>query len=199
MQDYQAAQRREKLKVLALGAAGLAVLIVGLGLAFMLWVWQPAALANASARPADFVPAAPAAVTFPAPELQLKDLADVQHSLEDYRGQVVLVNNWAYWCGPCQAELPELQTYYQAHQGQGFVLVGIESGSPYEYVEDSVQKYGLTYPVWLDPKASALEKFHNGSLPSSYVIGPDGSVILAWAGPIKRATLEQYVTPLLEK
>jgi len=142
---------------------------------------------------------APARVDYPAPQLQLADLQGNAVSLAGYRGRVVLVNNWATWCPPCQAEMPELQAYYASHADQGFVLVGVEAGEPAGQVAAFVRQYALTFPVWLDPQSSALAAFQNWSIPSSYVIDRTGTVRLVWAGPVDRSTLEKYLTPLLEK
>lgn len=141
----------------------------------------------------------PAAADYPAPPLALTDLQGRTVSLEDYLGQVVLVNNWATWCPPCRAEMPELQAYYEDHLEQGFVVVAIESGGTAEQVGDFVRQYGLTFPVWLDPQGAALTAFRNFNLPSSYVIARDGTVRMSWTGAIDRATLEEYLTPLLEE
>lgn len=140
----------------------------------------------------------PQAVDFPAPVLNLRDLGGKEVSLSDYFGKVILVNNWATWCPPCEAEMPTLEAYYQDHHAQGFVLVGIEAGEPVNEVTEFVEKYKLTFPIWLDPANLALEGFRNLALPSSYLVGKDGNVVLGWTGPISREGLEQYVTPLLE-
>ena len=139
------------------------------------------------------------AVDYPAPKLSLKDLNGETVSLTDYAGQVVLVNNWAYWCPPCRAEMPILERYYQDHQAENFTIIGIESGGPAQTVQYYVDQYRLTFPVWLDPKIKAVAAFGNRSLPNSYVIDEEGQVRLAWTGPISRAMLEQFVTPLLEQ
>ena len=141
----------------------------------------------------------PAKLSQPAPALTLADLSGSQVSLADYHGRFVLVNNWATWCPPCVAEMPELEAYYSAHAAQGFILVAIESGEPAKTVAAFVQKYQLTFQVLLDPPGKALEAFNNWSLPSSYLIDPSGTIQLAWAGPVTRAALEKYVTPFLEK
>ena len=141
----------------------------------------------------------PAQVNFPAPDLSLNDVEGNPVSLADYRGRVVLVNNWATWCPPCKAEMPALQAYYEDHQDQGFVLVAIEAGEPADEVAQFASDYGLTFPVWLDPDSAALEAFNNFTLPSSYVIDAQGTVRLAWSGAISREMLETYLTPLLEE
>jgi peroxiredoxin len=135
-----------------------------------------------------------------APRLTLHDLQGNLVSLvDDTAGKVILVNNWATWCFPCRTEMPKLQAYYQAHSRQSFIVIAIESGESAETVKKFIQPLGLTFPVWLDPKGTALDSFQNWNLPSSYVVNQQGIVLITWTGPINRATLEKYVTPLLEK
>jgi len=141
----------------------------------------------------------PVRVNYAAPELRLTDMDGSPTSLSDTRGKVVLVNNWATWCPPCQAEMPTLEEYYEEHRSQNFIIIAIESGEPADEVADFVAQYGLTFPVWLDAKGSALDAFQNWDLPSSYVVDKDGVIRLTWTGPISRAMLDEYVTPLLEK
>ncbi len=139
----------------------------------------------------------PAVASYPAPDLTLTDLQGNSVSLSDYIGQVVLVNNWATWCPPCLAEIPELQAYYNAHADEGFVLIGIEAGEPVAEVAAFVKAHGLTYSIWPDPTTSAVNAFRNGNLPSSYVIDKNGIIIYMWTGQINQPTLDKYVTPLL--
>ena len=140
----------------------------------------------------------PVVINKAAPKLTLINLQGDTVSLDGTHGKVVLVNNWATWCPPCQTEMPELQDYYKAHANQGFVVVGIESGEPADTVTKFVQQYGLTFPVWLDPHSTALDSFQNWDLPNSYVIDRQGTLRLSWTGPVTQATLEKYVTPLLD-
>lgn len=140
----------------------------------------------------------PVAVKFPAPDLQLTDVDGNVAALTDYRGQVVLVNNWATWCPPCRAEMPTLQAYFQDHRQQAFTLIGIEAGDAGAEVAAFAAEYGLTFPIWLDPQNESLRGFYNASLPNSYVIDREGTVVLGWTGAISREMLEKHVTPLLE-
>ena len=175
--------------------AGSGLVIAG-ALALAYFFWSEVGASNVSGG---FESAIPLAVDYPAPKLSLKDLNGETVSLADYAGQVVLVNNWAYWCPPCRAEMPILERYYQDHQAENFTIIGIESGGPAQTVQYYVDQYRLTFPVWLDPKIKAVAAFGNRSLPNSYVIDEEGQVRLAWTGPISRAMLEQFVTPLLEQ
>lgn len=182
----------KRILLLAMAGGGLALAGV-LALAYFFWSGVSASSSGG------FESAIPLSVDDPAPRLSLQDLEGRTASLTDYAGQVVLVNNWAYWCPPCRAELPILERYYQEHLAEGFTIVGIESGSPAQTVQYYVDQYRLTYPIWLDPKIKAVAAFGNRSLPNSYVIDRGGQVRLAWTGPISRAMLEQYITPLLEQ
>jgi len=141
----------------------------------------------------------PSIVNFPTPEITLNDLSGKKVSISDYRQQIVLINNWATWCPPCEAEMPVLLDYYQRHKTEGFILFAINAGEPTDDVVDFVDEYHLSFPILLDPNNQTLVDFHNDNLPSSYVINHDGYVVLAWTGPINRAMLEKYVTPLLEQ
>jgi len=172
-------------------AAG--IFLLGVGLIPLLANAQQKALSSV----APIFP--PITLDYPAPQLVLTDLQGKPVSIEDYLGQVILVNNWATWCPPCKTEMPELQEYYAAHASKGFVVIAIESGEPADQVASFIKEYGLSFPVWLDPLGTALKIFQNWNLPSSYVIDRDGMIRLSWTGAINQPTLEQYVTPLLEE
>lgn len=180
-------------KIIPMVMVGAGLLI--LGVAALMLLPKPAL----NATNADENSVVPARVNFPAPDLHLKDVQGNPASLKDYRGKVVLVNNWATWCPPCKAEMPGLETYYQEHQNLSFTLIAIEAGEPAEEVSQFVKSYGLTFPVWLDPGNKALDAFNNQALPNSYVIDKNGVVRLAWAGGISLDMLEKYVTPLLKE
>ena len=139
----------------------------------------------------------PVPVDFAAPQLSLQNINGQTESLTDYREYVVLVNNWATWCPPCKAEMPTLAAYYTEHRSEGFTIIAIEAGDGVEGVAQFVQKYGLEFPVWLDPAGASLRAFGNRTLPNSYVIDRSGTVRYAWTGEIDQALLEKYITPLL--
>jgi peroxiredoxin len=188
-------RKRNRSKLAALIIAGVGLLVLGAG--------SLAYLATPKTDPLipqkDWASVVPEAVNFPAPELNLTDIDGNPVSLSKTSGQVVLVNNWAFWCPPCRAELPELQAYYDTHRQQDFTIIGIEAGDEKVDVVYHVKRFNLTFPIWLDPKEASLKAFQNLSLPNTYVIDKTGTVRLTWVGVIDRAMLEKYVTPLLEE
>jgi peroxiredoxin len=176
--------------------AGLGLIVLGGAIgAYLLLGRQP----DNALQPTD-LSAVPAAVDYAAPSLALSDLSGVTHQLAEYRGQVVLVNLWATWCPPCQAEMPLFQSYFERHRAAGFTIVAVEDGEPESDVKAFVAKYELTFPVWLDPSHEATDHaFRAPGLPTSYVIDRTGQVRLTWVGAISEENLEKYVTPLIEE
>lgn len=142
-----------------------------------------------------FVHPSPAFVDHPAPEFFLRDMSGSSASLSDLAGKVVLVNNWATWCLPCREEIPALQSYFEAHVQDDFILVGINAGDRKEQIMRFIDENELTFPICEDPMGEALRAFKNNGLPSSYVIDQDGSVRMAWMGKVTVEALEAYVTP----
>ncbi len=134
----------------------------------------------------------------PAPDFTLTDLNGNNVSLSDYRGHWLLVNNWATWCPPCRAEMPELNAYYLAHKDDGFVLIGISAGDAKGDVQSFVQAYEIEFPIWLDPQQKAMRAFQRNSLPNSFIIDPDGYVRMSWTGGVTLDALEKHVTPLID-
>ncbi len=179
-------------RAISLGLVGLGLILVGVA-AFVLL-----SNANATVNAGD-LRLRPVELNKPAPDLTLTDLEGRAVSLADYRGQVVLVNNWATWCPPCRAEMPILEAYYQKHQAKGFVVLAIEAGDLKEEVLAFVRQVGLSFPVLLDPEGRSLAAFGNMALPNSYVVDRHGKLRLAWTGPVDQRSLETYLTPLLEE
>jgi cytochrome c biogenesis protein CcmG/thiol:disulfide interchange protein DsbE len=175
--------------------ASLGLILVGGASAYYLLSLK----ADETTEPTDFS-AIPASVHYEAPSLDLSDLNGVQRHLSDYRGQVVLVNLWATWCPPCQAEMPVLQGFFDRHRNSGFTVVAVEDGEPAGDVKSFVSQYRLTFPVWLDPSHQATDHvFKTINLPTSYVVDRSGQVRLTWLGAISEGNLEKYVTPLIEE
>lgn len=120
-------------------------------------------------------------------------------SLADYRGRYVLVNFWATWCPPCRDEMPDLQAYYSAHRDRGFTLLAVNEAEDLATVRRFVEGFGFTFPVALDTTGTVMTQYGTESLPTSFLIGPDGRLVKSWVpGRLSRATLERDITPLLK-
>jgi peroxiredoxin len=136
----------------------------------------------------------------PAPDFTLGGLSGDNVALSSFRGHYVLLNFWATWCPPCKAELPDLYAYYLAHRNDGFVLLGVDVEEDAATVAQFMQANRFDFPVALDITGMVYERYGGAGLPSSFLIGPDGSLVKVWQpGAISRAILERDVTPQLTK
>jgi DsbE subfamily thiol:disulfide oxidoreductase len=172
------------------------IILTAFGLFFLLAAGLMA-IFNSNKASLQDISITPARVNYPAPELTLENIKGNMESLANFKGQVVLVNNWATWCPPCQAEMPTLVDFYNDYASAGLMIVAIEAGEPQSEVQKFVDQYQMPFHVWLDPKGKSAYAFNNNALPNSYVIDRSGTVRLSWTGEINRAMLEKYVTPLL--
>lgn len=113
------------------------------------------------------------------PQYSAPDLSGREISLEDLAGEVVLVNVWATWCGPCRVEMPPIQTIYSRYRDRGFTVlaVSIDQGPGYEKkVAAFVGEYGLEFPIMLDPEGRITEVLQTVGVPETFVLGRDGRI-----------------------
>jgi thiol-disulfide isomerase/thioredoxin len=82
------------------------------------------------------------------------DAAPVLRSLQQYRGNVILVNIWATWCLPCRIEMPSIEKLHQALGPAGLKVIAVSVDDPgtETQIRDFVKQYGLTFPILHDPK-----------------------------------------------
>jgi len=119
-------------------------------------------------------------------------------SVADYRGRWVLVNVWASWCDPCRTESPDLQRFYDAHRGSDFTILGIDSNDLSDDALNFVQRYGITYPQLRDGNGDFAEHdLGTTGVPESFLVSPQGNLVLHSLGPVSERYLESNVAPLL--
>jgi peroxiredoxin len=96
--------------------------------------------------------------------------------LEELRGQVVLVNFWATWCGPCRAEMPHLDELYKKYGKSGFVLLGVNIDDNPATALATARKLGVSFPILLDTDKKVSKLYDLTDMPSTVVIDRDGRV-----------------------
>lgn len=115
-----------------------------------------------------------------APDFTLADPSGKQHTLSDYRGQVVVLDFWAIWCGPCKQAMPGLQKLHEHYAGKPVKIFGVnawENGDPAAFMKGKGFDYGLLLEG--DQVAGA---YGVSSIPAFFVIGTDGTVIHSAVG-----------------
>jgi len=193
-------------------------LVIGLGLGWLIFRldWglaqtgpAPTSIASASGTPLfTTLPAparsysAPAPVAgAPAPDFTLKSLDDEMVTLSQFRGQPVLINFWATWCPPCRLEMPDLVKAYEAHQPEGFVLLGVnltfQDSLP--DVQAFVDEFGMTFPVLLDEAGEVTENLYRlRGLPLSVFVNREGVIARLHIGALTASQIETYVGEILK-
>jgi thiol-disulfide isomerase/thioredoxin len=142
------------------------------------------------------------AVGQPAPPIEATLLDGSHFSLADARGKVVVLNVWATWCGPCRAEMPALETFYQAHRNDGLVVLAISADDRSDIDKVRAVMHDFTYPAAMvrDAKIGGYGRLWR--VPLTFVIDRNG--ILRRDGfnatpTIDAAVLDKDVLPLLQR
>jgi peroxiredoxin len=112
----------------------------------------------------------------PAPDFALPARDGGQVRLSELKGQVVMINFWATWCGPCRQEMPQLDRLYQKYKSSGFVLLGVNVDEDVRKATDVAAKLGVTFPVLLDTDKAVSKLYDLSTMPSTVIIDRDGKV-----------------------
>jgi len=139
---------------------------------------------------------------FYAPDFELTTLDGETIRLSSLRGKPVILNFWASWCVPCQAEMPALQKVYQEYRAQGLQVIAVNMAFQ-DNQNDAlafVAKHNLTFPVPLDVSGEAGRSYLIQALPSSFFIGSNGIIIdVIIGGPIDEAVLRSQAEFLMKE
>ena len=124
-----------------------------------------------------------------APDFRLRSVDGIDLQLSDLRGDFVLLNFWATWCGPCRDETPDLQALFQTARretGQGgLIVVGVNQQEEPDTVRAFTTEFGVTYPVVLDRAGEVSDAYRVGrGLPMTFLIDPAGVIERIYYGRI---------------
>ncbi|HEX3582489.1 MAG TPA: TlpA disulfide reductase family protein [Thermoanaerobaculia bacterium] len=117
------------------------------------------------------------------------------------RGNVVFLNLWATWCGPCRYEIPELQSLHQKYASRGFKVVGISlDDTGVGGVKQFVSQHSMTYPIAYDPDGKIATIFQSSVLPTSVIVDRSGQIVWKKFGAVSMddPTLTEALTKALD-
>jgi thiol-disulfide isomerase/thioredoxin len=133
-----------------------------------------------------------------APDWTLKDIDGQTVSLSDFRGQVVLMDFWATWCGPCKIAMPGVQKISESFADKGVKVLGIQTWDEGKYEEGKayMRKQGFTYTN-LIAGDDVADVYQVTGIPTFYVIGRDGTIIYRMVGAADESVLHQFLEDYL--
>ncbi len=120
-----------------------------------------------------------------APDFELQTLDGETFRLSDYRGQPILINFWASWCGPCRREVPALIRAQTEHGESGLLIVGVNIEEADDPAQEFASEFGINYVLPMDYSGTVFRAYGGGGPngpPRSFFVDPDGVIVRIYAG-----------------
>ena len=136
-----------------------------------------------------------------APDFDLETVDGERFRLSDWRGQPVLINFWASWCGPCRREVPALIRALDEHRGTGLTIVGINIEESTSVAQNFVSEFGIDYAVPMDFDGAVFRAYGGGGPsgpPRSFFVDPNGVIVRIWAGQAPDEIVVEHTREFVE-
>ena len=121
-------------------------------------------------------PALAVAPAGPAPAFRLDSMAGKPVSLDQYKGQVVMINFWASWCGPCRQEMPILEKLHAKYKPMGFTMIGINVEPDSTLGVNWLKTTPVTFPILFDTKSEVSKLYSVAGMPSTVIVDRKGNL-----------------------
>jgi thiol-disulfide isomerase/thioredoxin len=164
-----------------------ALLIVG-----PVWLWT--SRLPVTANPGELSPEP--AIGRSAPDFTLTMVDGETLQLSALRGQPVVLNFWATWCGPCRNEMPALEAASQRFAAQ-VAFVGVDQGEPSDVVAEYLQELGISFLIPLDSDMSVGDRYQIRGMPTTFFVDKDGVIQHLWVGEMNAVILAEGVAKIL--
>lgn len=156
-----------------------------------IWLWTSRTPVTAHSESLTPEPA----VGRPAPDFTLPTVEGETLQLSSLRGQPVVLNFWATWCGPCQREMPALEAAAQRFAGE-VVFLGVDQGESQEEVVAYLEQLGVSFPVPLDADMAVGDRYNIRGMPTTYFIDADGVIRHMWMGEMNAVIIAEGVSTI---
>jgi cytochrome c biogenesis protein CcmG/thiol:disulfide interchange protein DsbE len=129
----------------------------------------------------------------------LKDMNGKAVRLADYKGKVIMLNFWATWCGPCQAEIPMFVKLQDKYRDKGLVFLGVSIDDEPPVLLSYASRMKMNYPVLVGSEHEDLQEAYGPmvGIPTTVMIGRDGSICTKYMGAQSLERFESDIKALL--
>lgn len=115
-------------------------------------------------------------ISGPAPDFTLKSRSGENLKLSEFRGEVVMINFWASWCGPCRQEMPLLDQLYTRYSPMGFTILGVNVEENSALAEKLLEEIPVSFPILYDSENKVTELYEVMAMPSTIMVDRDGNM-----------------------
>lgn len=122
------------------------------------------------------VPVTGMSISGKAPDFTLKSRDGKNLRLSDYRGQVVMINFWASWCGPCRQEMPLLEDLYKRYSKLGFTIVGVNVDTDSSKANNYLKDVSVSFPIVYDTGNTVSKSFNVNAMPTTVIVDRNGNM-----------------------
>ncbi len=112
----------------------------------------------------------------PAPDFTLKSMTGENVKLSELRGNVVMINFWASWCGPCRQEMPLLDDFYKKYNKLGFVLLGVNVEEDSSKAANYLKEVPVSFPILYDNTNKVSKMYDIDAMPSTVLVDRNGNM-----------------------
>ena len=133
----------------------------------------------------------------PAPAFTMQTLDDRTVSLDDFRGDVVVINFWATWCTPCREEAPTFAKLWREYRSRGVRFLGINELDDQAAARVFVSDFELGYPSVFDPAGGLADDFRLYGMPTTVMVDPDATIRYRFVGYVAEPDLRTAIDSLL--
>jgi peroxiredoxin len=131
----------------------------------------------------------------PAPDFTLNAQSGKQVELTQFKGQVVMLNFWASWCGPCRQEMPLLDSIYKKYNKLGFTMIGVNVEPDSKAANDWLKHTPVSFPILYDTQSKVSTLYGVSGMPSTVIVDRKGNVRMIHHG-YKPGDEEEYLNSI---
>ncbi|MFC3420271.1 TlpA disulfide reductase family protein [Salinicoccus hispanicus] len=114
--------------------------------------------------------------------------------------EVTVINFFASWCDPCRRETPELNEFYQSHQGEPVEIVGINVDDKAANRDAFLEEFDVQYPIYeFSDESASIDAFKINLMPTTFFVDQEGEVIRAYIGEVEQKLINNYINYVKEE